>query len=175
MVEVIYIVLSAIALIAVVVLVLYFIAKSKGNVKIQIDNYNYSPGDAITGKILLNIKKPLTSKSLSISLTGIQKTTSPSVGANGRRTTNTNYNTIFSFNQPLEGKKEYSPGETNYSFKIKIPSNITSKNAINPIADTLVKSVQILSGSSSAIQWHLNAELETSGFNLSDKVQINIA
>ncbi len=175
MVEVIYIVLSAIAIIAVVVLVLYFISKSKGNVKIQIDNYNYSPGDTITGKILLNIKKPITSKSLSISLTGIQKTTSPSIGTNGRRTTNTKYNTLFSFNLPLEGKKEYSSGENNYSFKIKIPSDIISKNAINPIADTLIKSIQILSGSSSVIQWYLNAELETAGFNLLDKVQINIA
>ena len=169
-----YIVLSLIVVAVLIVLILYFISKSKGSIKIQLNNYNYSPGDTIQGNVLLNLKKPTSSESVNITLSGIQKTTNPSTNSKGGMSTNTNYDTIFSFKQPLEGRKDYSIGEKKYTFKIKIPSDIKSKS-INPVTETITKSFQFLSNSFSTIQWYLTAELETSGLNLKDKVQINIA
>ena len=170
-----YIIFSIVGAAFIIFLIFYIIAKSKGRVKIRISNYNYSPGDTINGTVMLSLKKPISSKFLNIALKGVQRTTRPSRDSKGRSSTQTDYMDVFSFKQSLEDKKDYPIGEKEYSFKIKIPSNIIQKSINHPLAGTLVSSMQMLSGTSSSIQWYLIAELETSGFNLSDKVQINIS
>lgn len=174
MVEISYIIISVILVVVAVILIFYLIARSKGKIEIQLSNYSFSPGDTIEGKIILRLKKPVESNSLNVGLVGMQKTVSPKFSGRSAGS-ETHYQEVFNFKQPLEGKKGYPIGEKEYSFKIKVPLNIMSKAGNNPLADTVVRSMQILSGNMSAIQWYVKANLEVPGFDLSKKVQINMS
>ncbi len=169
-----YIILAAVALFLLFMLILFVISKMKGSIKIQLDNYQFSPGETITGKILLKTKKPLDSKGLYVYLIGEKTNRSTvTIGSNTKNNSRMQNYKFFEFKQPLEGAKKYAPSETSHDFSIKIPRNILS----NPqgIAGTLVKSIKILAGDNSMIRWYVKAELNVSGLNISQKVQVNIA
>jgi len=156
--------------------ILSFLGFGKGKIEIQIDKYNFSPGNVLNGKVLLKLKKPIKAKSLKIALKG-EKTTYETEYRDNRPTTSKNITSIFDFTQPLDTEKEYPTTETDYNFKIKIPKNILSQSTLpeNPIANTIAKSLQILSNQDTKIGWYLIAFLEIPwGIDVSKKVQINI-
>ncbi len=148
----------------------YVISKSKGQIEILLDKYQYSPGETINGKVKLTIKKPLHSKELKISLIGRQKVKSRRMNMNKRTSTNEYKNLeIFNFTMPLHKQKEYSIGEQEIDFQIKIPDSINSQEPQTlGFFDFRTRRYPI--------KWHLSADLEVSGINpYSKKVQINIA
>jgi len=145
----------------------------KGKIEIQLDNYNYSPGQVIEGTVALSLKKPLPGKELSITILGEQKI-SQGYG------TNRSYRTvkIFDFKQPLDREKEYPAGDQPlvYPFKIKIPANVESKQQMpEGTLGTVMKAAQMFSGTKSRTQWYLIARLDVKGFDITKKVQINVA
>ena len=143
----------------------------KGNIEIQLEKYNFSPGETINGNIFLKVKKQEKAKAVTIRLIGEQRTSKFSTTPNKISRARTQY--IYDFKQPLDGEKEYS-GEYNYNFKIKIPQNIL--NSVNSTLGAIMGSMQILTGQSSQIKWYLVASLEIPwGIDISKKVQINIA
>ena len=143
----------------------------KGKIEIYLDKYNFSPGETISGNVNLKVKKQEKAKAVTIRLIGEQKTSNFSTIQNTRAQTRKHY--IQDFKQQLEREKEYS-GEYNYNFQIKIPQNIL--NSINSSLGAVMKSMQILTGQSSQIKWHLIASLEIPwAIDISKKVQINIA
>ena len=80
---------------------------------------------------------------------------------------------VFSFSQPISGKKLYPAGESSYNFTLKIPMNPTPSTTGNAVVDSIVKTAQILGGTST-LRWYVTAELDVAGMNLSRRVQINI-
>ncbi|MEM0465250.1 MAG: hypothetical protein QXW97_00945 [Candidatus Pacearchaeota archaeon] len=162
-------IVSVTVVIITLLIVMWLIAKSKGKIDIILDNYNYSPGDTINGKINLIIKKPVKAKELNIRLIG--KRTDIRYNTQQRRN-DINENTIFDFKQIIAGEKEYQPSEQTFDFKIKIPQDINKK--IEGLFGNIVKTAQILSGSTTQIKWYLIANLEIPGINISKKVQVNI-
>jgi hypothetical protein len=168
--EIVYIVLGVIGLVILVFIVLWLISKSKGKIIIEMGNYNYSPGDTITGKVKLILKKQVAAKSLKVGLRGTrtQKSYSRNKGSSSHS------DNIFEFFTPLDGEKEYLPGEREYEFSIKIPQNILNNSTGNKTADTLIKSAQILSGNVSSTYWYIESYLDIAGFDISKRVQINI-
>ena len=145
----------------------------KGKIEIQLNNYNYSAGDIIQGTVALSLKKPLLGKELSITIIGEQKT-SEGIGTNRSYSTRT----IFDFKQPLDGQKEYPAGEQPlvYPFKIKIPANLQTKTQLPEGAlGNVLKVAQMFSGANSSVMWYLIARLDVKGFDITKKVQINIA
>ena len=150
----------------------------KGKIEIQLASYQFSPGDTIEGTVSLKMKKPTKARAVRIGLIGekVQSGVSVSFG-NSPRTRNSQQNqTIFEFSQPLDGEKEYS-GDSNYSFKIKIPANVLTQAKIGDGAlGTVVRAAQLLSGDTSQIKWWLVANLDVpGGLDVSKKVQINIS
>lgn len=158
----------------------------KGKIEIQLDKFNFSPGEVIEGTVALKLKKPVKAKELSIRIVGEQTTTqregvSIGIGTNrGTQNTDSRTTTIFDFKQPLDGEKEYLAGEqpTVYPFKIKIPANVLSQQTQAPQEGTLgtvLKVAQMVSGTSSRISWYLIASLDVpKAFDVSKRVQINI-
>jgi hypothetical protein len=72
---------------------------------------------------------------------------------------------------PLDGEKEYLEGE--YSFEIKIPSNLATISSVPGIVGDILKVLQ--SFSSSMVYWYVFAKLDIpSGLDISKKVQVNI-
>src|SRR3989338_8538345 len=98
----------------------------KGSIEIQLEKYNFSPGETINGKVFLKIKKQEKAKAVIIRLIGEQKSSNFSTVQKTNVKTRKQY--IYDFKQQLDSEKEYS-GEFNYNFQIKIPQNIL--NSIN--------------------------------------------
>jgi len=146
----------------------------KGKIDIQIQKFNFSPGETIDGSVILKLNKPVKAKAVSIELIGIRKDSRMNL-SKGRSSSSSDI--IFSFKQPLDGEKEYPASEVSYKFQIKIPANILTQPAFGEgIAGTLIKSAQILSGVNSRIDWHLIASLEIPWkIDVSKKLQVNIA
>jgi hypothetical protein len=142
----------------------------KGKIELKLDKYNYSPGETVTGNLVLKMKKPVSAKKLEIQLIAVRKTSSYT--NKGRRT---NYRTIFDFKQPLDKEKTYS-GEKTYPFKIKIPIDVIGKIPEGTLG-RVVKVAAALSGRSSNIKWYLKGNLNISGIlnDVNKKVQINVA
>lgn len=145
----------------------------KGKVEIQLQKYNFSPGEFIQGTAVFKLKKILHARAVNVRLIGQKKTSSYGLG---NKTTNRQTDYVFDFIQPLDVEKDYS-GEFSYNFQIKIPENVLSQPKFGgDVVGTLVKSAQLLSGVSSYIKWYVAAYLDIpSGFDVSKKVQVNIA
>lgn len=159
-------IISLIALVFITLGVLKIISMMKGKLEINLPNFNFSAGETITGTLVLKLKKPLEAESLMV---GLIAESSSNKGIKGSKSTQT----VYSFNQPVSGKKVYPSGESTYDFKIKVPANVAFNSTGNEIVDGIIKSVQILGGISS-VRWYVTSELEISGMNLSKRVQINI-
>jgi hypothetical protein len=163
------IIIAVIVVMALVIwLVMWLITKSKGKIDIVLKNYNYSPGDTINGKINLTVKKPIQSKGITIRLIGerIQRNYS----RNSTNHNSTNSQRIFDFKQPVEGKKDYQPGELNYDFNLKIPQNLINHPQLTGILGVIAN----MSTLNSMIKWYLIADLDIPGVDISKKIQINI-
>jgi len=169
--NVLYIFLGVVAVIILIIIMVFLIARSKGKIIIQPESYNYSAGDPIKGKIILQLKKPIEANSLKIRLFGVRTNKSYSTGQS--KTTHSNTTTIFDFAQPVDGQKLYPLGESSYDFSIKTPKNILTN--VDGIAGTIVKSAMLLSGQNSYVQWYLEAVLDAKGINVSKRIQINVA
>ena len=144
----------------------------KGKIEIQINKFNFSPGEVIEGAVTLKLKKPLNGREVSIRLIGQQETSQGYVAKS-------QYNIIdiFDFKQPLDGEKEY-PAEQSlvYSFTIKIPENVLNQQTIpEGTLGKIANIMQVMSRTRSKISWYLIAKLDTPGLDVSKKVQINIA
>ncbi len=152
-----------------------FLGFGKGKIEILVDKYNFSPGDTINGKVVLKLKKPQKAKSLKIVFIG-EKTTYETEYTNNHPRSSTHTHRIYDFTQPLDGEKEYSTTETTYNFKIKISTNILERSIQeSPLANTIIKSLQILSNQNAQISWYLIAFLEIPlGIDVTKKLQINI-
>lgn len=147
----------------------------KGKIEIQLDKFNFSPGETIEGTISLKLKKPLKGNELSVRMYGEQK--SSSMGLDGRRSSRTVK--IYDFKQPLDGEKEYEAGEQPlvYPFKIKIPAQILEqKKAPEGKLGTVMQAAKFLSGGATRISWYLQAQLDIpKAIDMRKKVQINLA
>jgi hypothetical protein len=145
----------------------------KGKIEIQLDNFNYKPGDTIEGTVALKLKKSIQATALAIALTGEQKVTS---GIGDKRSSRTEK--IFDFKHPLDGEKEYAAGSEPlvYPFKIKIPKDVLDqKKAPEGTLGQVLKVAQFMAGSKRRIDWHLTAELDVPrAIDMRKRIQVNI-
>jgi len=172
MVSVGLIILGLVLLIIVIVVVLIILTKMKGKITINLDKFDFSPGETITGALILKLKKPVEATALNVGLIGTRETSSYNRKSNER---NDSSNTIYNFKKPVDGEKQYLPGEKTYQFQLLVPTDINKYSTGNQVADTLIKSAQLLSGTTSRIEWYVTANLEMKGFDISKKVRVNIS
>jgi hypothetical protein len=150
----------------------------KGKIEIQLDKYNFKPGETIKGKLVLKLKKPVNAKQLRVAFVGEMSRTQSRIGIGAAnnpvysRRSEKEY--IYKFEMPLDGEKEYTGGE--YSFEILIPSNILDQGKLpDGTIGTALKAVQFLSGVSSRVNWYVKASLDVpKGLDVKGKAQINI-
>ena len=130
-------------------------------ITLTLEKFDFKPGESIKGHVTLNLKKPVQARKLQVSLIGKRKSTSYH---NGRRSTN--YTTVFDFDLPIGGEKEYQNEQV--PFEIKIPSTIlNSENYKEKMTDALedkLGSVGSIIGAmavgASHINWEVKAQLD---------------
>lgn len=151
-----------------------FLGFGKGKVEIELDSYNISPGQTVSGKANFKLKEMVHARGAKIRVFGVRKDVriSKSLFGNSGKL-NQDQGFLFDFTQPLDKEKDYS-GEFSYNFKVTIPSNILTK--MDGIMGTIANSLQLLSGVSSSIKWYVVAYLDIPGaIDISKQVEINVA
>ena len=157
----------------IVILGFYFYSKSKGKILINLEKFNYAPGETIKGEVKLIMKKPSEAKSLKVGLVGLMNQKTTQFSKNGV-SSNSRTREVFSFYQNLDGEKLYNQGEKSYNFEIKIPQDVISKKP-EGVMGSIVDTVSLISGSRNMIEWYITTSLDTAGFNIKNEVQVNIA
>lgn len=159
-----------------IILIMFLVSKSKGKIEIQLDKYNFTPGEVITGTLTLNLKKALDANALEAGLIGESDSTNYNVNQGGGVSVSSkNEKNIFEFSYPLDGEKIYNPGVMEYKFQIKIPENILSKVSTgSQVADNLIKTAMFVTGNNRRIKWYVTGRLKIGGFDIKKKVQVNI-
>lgn len=159
---------------------------SKGKIDIMIPKVNYIPGEIISGTVRLKMKKPAKARALNIYLMGIKKVkernhTHGNDGHARARTTTRNV-TVYDFEVPLDGEKEYSQ-EAEYPFEIMVPADVQNIAPQIPqvegVGGTVLKIVQtaaVMTGNVSyPVKWYLHAKLDIpGGFDIKDNADISI-
>jgi len=147
----------------------------KGKIDIAISKTSFTPGDKISGNVVLTLKKPVKAREASISLIGEQTTTRGGI-VSGEQSKNTQR--IYDFKHRLDGEKEYDK-EASYDFEIKLPADILSRQPQMPQASGALgqglKIAQAITGMGAWSSWYLLAKLDVpGGLDISKKVQITI-
>jgi len=149
---------------------------SKGTIEIQLDKNDFKKGETIKGKVVLQMKKTVTAKELTIRLIANQKIRQ-GIGTN--RSTRTMK--VHDFKLNLDNEKEYPANQPLiYPFSIQIPAKFAREQMIpEQLGNTLgkvAKVAQMMTGSRSTTYWYLIANLNVPGmFNdVKKKIQINV-
>ncbi|MEM5778035.1 MAG: hypothetical protein QXD43_04375 [Candidatus Aenigmatarchaeota archaeon] len=146
---------------------------NKKQIDVFIEKFNFSPGEVIKGKVILNLNKPIHAKALKVGLRGekiVDTTTITPSKVNVRH----DKACIFNFEMPLEGEKDFLKGE--YDFEIKVPTNL-SQNIQLPsgVIGDFLKSLYTLANAGARFEWYIIAYLDIPmGIDVSKKVQVNI-
>ena len=89
-------------------------------ITMNLEKYDYKPGETIKGTIKLNLKKPISARKMEVSFIGKRK--EQYRDSNGKHTKTTK---VFNFTMPLGYEKEYQ--KENFDFEIKIPSDVVKQ------------------------------------------------
>lgn len=89
---------------------------------LELERFDFKPGDIIRGTVYLSLDKPTKSRKLAVSLLG--KMRSSHRDSDGD--IHSQDQTVYDFTLPLDGEREYRDGQ--YIFEIKIPSDILQMN-----------------------------------------------
>jgi hypothetical protein len=170
------IIIGVIVLVIVIVVIMFILRSMKGKIAINLDKYDFSPGETISGTVVLKLKKPVDATELSVGLVGTRETSSYSRNSKGAAgaSKNTKEENIYNFKKPISGEKQYPVGESSYPFQIVVPKDTGKFSTGNQVADTVIKSMQFLSGATSKIEWYVLANLDMKGFDISKQVRVNI-
>lgn len=125
---------------------------------LNLEKYDYKPGEKIKGTVKINLKKPTKARKLEIGLFGERKERYR--GHDGKiQTRNV---VVYDFKIQLVAEGEYQMGE--YPFEIAIPSNILSLDARKNLSGGLGAVVDVLSTMSGQrifpVEWFVKSQLD---------------
>jgi len=148
----------------------------KGKIEVAIPKTHFAPGDTISGKVVLTLKKPVKAKEASISLVGEQAITRGGGLAGGERKQETER--FYDFKVSLDGEKEYGK-RVEYPFEMKIPADILSARGQLPQpggkVGQAVKIAQVVAGAGVSTRWYLLAKLDVPrGIDVKKKTDVII-
>ena len=168
---------------------------SRGDLEVVLDKFQFSPGDTISGKVMLKLKKQMQANKLTVSVTGEKIYTRTAIrggigiginignGVQNNPIANdqTKIDKIFNFELPLDGSKEYNVGE--YPFSIKLPSDVTqqptsanSNGTLGTVANVVNAMNSLTGGMTVRTEWFVEAQLDIPGaIDMRKKVIINVA
>jgi len=126
-------------------------------ITLMLDKYNFTPGEIVKGNININLKKPTHARKLLISLMGVRKV---------RRGTSWSWETVYDFDMPISGDKDYQKEQ--YPFELKIPPDIlTARTQQQAVQDSLEdklgsagKLISAVSVGTGTTNWKIRAQLD---------------
>ena len=156
----------------------YIVMRSlKGDLKVEMDQFSFSSGDRILGKVRLLAKKEIEGNSLTVSL-NCQEV----VRYRENDKTSTQYIDLYEDKIKLEGSRTYPAGFRNaYDFEFEAPAAKQVKKTESREADSdLQMAASILVGAStrrrigSSVVWSIEADLDAKGVDLSGSENVRV-
>jgi hypothetical protein len=144
----------------------------KGNIVLNLDKYNFKPGEVINGTLTLNLKKQVKGKELIIRLIAYEVRRQMS-----RKGGSSSSTKIYDIKIPLDGEKDYIPSSQPlvYKFNITIPKSVGSPNELpNNTLGSVIKTAQFISGVNNTVKWYLEGRLSIPWFDIKKKIQLNV-
>lgn len=136
-----------------------------GNIQIIPEKTNFNYGETITGKIILNLKKPKNARGLYVVLIGERR--------NMMGSKNTNRQRICELPIPIDTEKLYNIGTHEYSFNIQIPQE--NKIQGNETAAAVMQMAQSVGDMFSPIRWFIEVKLDIpKAFDIRKVIPINV-
>lgn len=136
----------------------------EGNIEITTDKQSYSPGETIKGKVKLFLNNQKSANGFRIKFYGEYK------DRGGRRTRSRR---LYEQKIELDSQKEYSAGQRDYDFEIKLPKIEKPAPATGMFAGVM-NYLTNLNNPVARAKWYLDASLELSGsFDINKKLRIN--
>ena len=154
-----------------VAVIAYQVARfMRGSIKLSLRRTAFNSGDPITGRFELHTKKAVQGNKLSVSLIGVQVTTSYSGGKQRTRSREIYRNEVL-----IEEGKTYPAGHTaGYDFQLVVP-NANAPDFLNsPLGQALGTALRLLSNSDSRLKWKVEARLDAKGVDLATAQSVSI-
>jgi len=128
----------------------YHVARfMRGSIKLSLRGSAFNSGDTITGRFELHTKKAIQGNKLSVSLIGVQVTTSYDGGKEQTRSREIYRNEVL-----LEEGKAYPAGHTaGYDFQLVVPNANAPEFLNSPLGQALSTALRLLSNSDSQLKW----------------------
>jgi hypothetical protein len=95
-----------------------------GSIEVLIERTTFAPGDAIRGRLILTVKEEIHAERLAVRLRASRRTVSTTVDARGQRSRTHGRDTVYSFDQEIDGERVYPAGTSEHWFAIAVPSDI---------------------------------------------------
>lgn len=151
--------------------IMTLVAMSKGKIDIFLDRRDYSPGEIISGSLILEIKKPVYAKGLFI---GIEESQTKKSGRDsmGRKGVFYSNRQGSRFSSQIEGEREYPVGRFSVPFSFQIPEDINRMN--EGALGVFMKTTDILSKTRRRTSWFVSARLDIPGKDIFRKVRIRL-
>lgn len=134
-----------------------------GSIAVALDRYDFAPGEAVTGKVVLGLNETVEAERVMVALVGTQRMD----GATDE--------TVFELEHELDGTGSYRVGE--YSFDLGIPDDAVSGPGERDIVESVTRAVSSLaSGRRVPTSWRVVAWLDIPrARNVKAKVDINVS
>ena len=138
-----------------------------GEVKIDIitDKMNYSMGDSIKGKVVLQLNVPKKAKELRLRLWG-ERTHYSNKGAQRKEY-------VYDYTLTFDREKEYTNSE--YPFEIALPKMPLGQQPTGLLGE-IIGAAQAMGAAPTQVKWYLEASLNMPmSLDITKKIQLNIA
>ena len=183
--------IGVVALIVICVIGISIYNKSRGTITVILDKYQFARGEKVTGKVVVALKKTIHAQKLTVSLSAVKEIMQHNVNMGMPSSTPgvsnqnmTTRETLFQFEMPLDGEKDYLQQE--YPFSIDIPQDaalggsntsptgVMAAVAIGEVMTRLNSSVPMTTVNSRTT-WSVRSQLYIPGkLDLSGTTQINV-
>ncbi|MFA5763796.1 MAG: hypothetical protein WC915_03200 [archaeon] len=138
----------------------------KGKIDLKLDKLNFVEGETINGSFSLELKNPVTARSLQVILFS-QKTTRDHDGDS--KTVR-----LYEFVLPVMGEQEYGTQPYNQNFQLVIPKQ--NKTQVNGAVGNVLGALSSLGKMMSPITWFIEVKLDIpKGLDVGKKQQITVS
>jgi hypothetical protein len=130
-------------------------------ITLKLDKFSFNPGEVVNGSVTLNLKKPTYARKLEVSLIGVRR-----VNQIQRHGSKTSWQTVYSFEIPVSGEKEYQSETIPFQLPIA-PDILSAKSGQQAVqeglenklgaAGSLISAVAVGAGQT---KWKIRAQLD---------------
>ena len=143
-----------------------------GKIDLILPKTSFTEGEKISGKIKLDLNKPVHSKGLSVKIWAERTVPKRVVDANGNAKIENQNQILYNFSSPVSGEEDYNSRQVDFQISVpKLAEAIPQGGVLGAIQQVS----NIMGLAPGPIRWYLSAALERHlAFDLAKIIQIQV-